>query len=183
MAAKDQIVCHVCGFKNAADAPRCTSCGARLEAVSAEYSTEEEAARRNQQTGFEVKWVVVAFAIYFVFQTIALAMLPRVIASYDPQGFPGLMISVAVWFVGGIVVGWISPGRTFIEPAVGALIAVVPTIAYLMWVTPGDPGERGFEPSILAYTIGGLLGTMISLFGAFIGEKIQGLTRGHRAKA
>ncbi len=173
MASKDLIVCHVCGFKNQEEATRCVSCGAKIEGVSSDYSAEEEAARRNQQTGFEIKWVAVAFGIYFVFQTIALAMLPRVIPTYDPQGFPGLMISVVVWFLGGIAVGRLSPGRTFIEPADGAAGAAPPTLAYLMWITPGAPGD-GFEPSIMAYTVGGLLGTMISLFGAFIGEKLQG---------
>lgn len=179
MASKDPIVCHVCGFKNQSDASRCVSCGARLEGVNVDYSAEEEAERRNQQHGFEVKWVIASFAIYFVCQAIALAVLPRVIPAYDPQGFAGLVISIVVWFFGGIIVGVVSPGRTFLEPAVGAFVAVVPTIAYLMWVTPGEPGE-GFEPSMLAYIITGLLGTMISLFGAFIGEKVQGLTRGHR---
>lgn len=182
MAAKDSIICHVCGFKNQPEAGRCVSCGARLEALSQDYSAEEEAARANQQTGFEVKWVAVAVIVFFTFQGIALGALPAVIASYDPfQGFWGIMISVCTWFLGGIAVGVISPGKTFLEPAVAAVIAVIPTVAYLMWRTPGEPGD-GFEPSMMAYIVGGLIGTMISLFGAFVGEKIQGLTRGH-AKA
>jgi hypothetical protein len=183
MASKDQIVCHVCGFKNQAEAAKCQSCGARLEGVSADYSSEEEAARQNQQSGFEIKWVVFACFVYFVFQAIALALLPAVIPSYDPfQSVWGIMISSITWFLGGIVVGLVSPGRTFLEPAVAAVIAVMPTIAYLMWRTPGDPGQ-GLDPSLLAYTVGGLMGVMISLFGAFLGEKIQGATRGHRVKA
>ncbi|MDQ3030979.1 MAG: zinc finger Ran-binding domain-containing protein [Myxococcota bacterium] len=181
MAVKDPIVCHVCGFKNGADAARCVSCGAKLEAVAADYSVEEEAARKNQQAGFEVKWVVAAFAIYFVFQAIALAVLPAIVPAYDPfQNVWGILISSLTWFIGGIVAGLVSPGRTFLEPAVAAVIAVIPTIAYLMWRTPGEPGD-GFDPSIMAYTVGGLIGVMVSLFGAFIGEKIQGATRGHRA--
>lgn len=182
MASKDPIVCHVCGFKNQPEAQRCQSCGARVEGVSVDYSPEEEAYRRNQQTGFEAKWVALAFCVYFLFQAIALAALPAVIPSYDPfQNVWGIMISSVTWFLGGIVVGFVSPGRTFLEPAVAATIAVVPTIAYLMWRTPGEPGD-GFDPSLLAYTVGGIMGVMISLFGAFLGEKIQGATRGH-AKA
>ncbi len=181
MAAKE-IVCHVCGFKNAPEAARCTSCGAKLEALSVDYSAEEEAARRHQQQGFEVKWVLVAMVVYFAFQGLALALLPAVLPTYDPfQGFWGIAISIVTWFVGGIAVGAISPGKTFVEPAVAAVIAVIPTVAYLMWRTPGDPGD-GFEPSMMAYVVGGLIGAMISLFGAFVGEKIQGSTRGH-AKA
>jgi hypothetical protein len=82
---------------------------------------------------------------------------------------------VAVWFVGGIAVGFISPGKTFLEPAVGALVAAIPTIVYLKWSTPD-----GFEPSLIAYLVGGAMGVMISLFGAFLGEQLQRITRGHK---
>ncbi len=179
MASKDQIVCHVCGFRNASDAARGVSCGAKLEAVSGDYSLEEEAARNHQQSGFAVKWLAVSCVIYFVFQSIALGLLPEVLPSYDPfQAIWGILISSFTWFLGGIVAGFVSPGRTFLEPAVAAVIALIPTVAYLMWRTPGEPGD-GFEPSMMAYAVGGLIGVMVSLFGAFIGEKLQSLTRGH----
>lgn len=182
-SSKDPIVCHVCGFKNQPEAQRCVSCGARIEGVATDYSAEEDAARRNQQTGFEVKWVVVACLIYFVFQGIAIGLLPMILPAYDPfQNVWGILISSVTWFLGGIVVGFVSPGRTFLEPAVASIIAVVPTIAYLMWRTPGEPGD-GFDPSLLAYIVGGLMGVMISLFGAFLGERVQGATRGHRSSA
>ncbi len=175
MASKDPVPCHVCGFKNEPRAERCVSCGARLEAVQVEYTAEEEAARANQQEGFSVLWVIIAFTVYLLLQGLIIGALPLVIASYDPQGVAGLGISVCVWFVGGIAVGFLSPGKTFLEPAVGALVAAVPTIAYLKWVTPD-----GFEPSLIAYIIGGAMGVMISLFGAFLGEQLQRVTRGHK---
>jgi hypothetical protein len=165
----DNVTCQVCGFSNQASAARCVSCGAKLEALGAGDYTEEEAlARRFEQESFEWKWTGISVGVYVVLQAIALVLLPLLISSFDPQGMAGLGISVGIWFVGGIVMGVISPGRTFLEPAVGAAIAALPTISYQMMVTPD-----GFEPSILAYVIGGLLGVMISLFGAFIGERIQ----------
>ena len=171
----------MCGSKNAPNMARCASCGAKIEALGpADYTDEEELARRHQQEGFEWKWAFVSFFIYILLQAAILGVLPRVLTAFDPQGLPGLGISVLVWFVGGIIVGLVSPGKTFVEPAVGALFAVVPTIAFLMLITPGAPGDpEGFDPSITAYLIGGLLGVMISLFGAFLGEKIQMSTRGH----
>lgn len=179
MGAANEIICPVCGSKNAPNAARCVSCGARLEALGGgDYTDEELAARKHQQEGFEWKWAVLAVIVYMFLQGIILGVLPRVISAFDPQGINGLFISVAVWFVGGILVGVISPGKTFLEPAVGALIAVVPTIAYLMWITP-----EGFEPSFLAYIVLGLLGAMISLLGAFIGEKIQMTMRGAPRRA
>ena len=95
-----------------------------------------------------------------------------VIEAYDPQGLPGLLISAGVWFVGGILVGWISPGKTFIEPAVGALIAVVPTLLWLNHIADV------YELSLLANITGGMIGVMVTLLGGFIGEKIQMSTRG-----
>jgi hypothetical protein len=178
---KDPIVCHVCGFKNEPNTERCVSCGARLEAVQVEYTAEEEAARANQQEGFSILWVIVAFVVYVTLQGLIIGVLPLVIPTYDPQGFAGLAISVAVWFVGGIAVGFISPGKTFLEPAVGALVAAIPTIAYLRWITPdGNPNMPAFELSLIAYVVGGAMGVMISLFGAFLGEQLQRITRGHK---
>jgi hypothetical protein len=169
MAAADEIMCPVCGVKNPASASRCNSCGARIEALSStDLTEEEERARAHQQDTFEWRWVFVALFIYLTLQGLILGALPLVISTYDPQGLPGLLISAGVWFLGGIVVGFVSPGKTFFEPTVGALIAVIPTILYLKWIADVH------ELSMLAYVVGGLLGVMITLFGAFVGEKIQG---------
>lgn len=175
--AASEIVCPMCGFKNPAEASRCASCGARVEALSSSDMTEEELhAKRHQQEGFEWKWVFVAFGIYMILQAIVLVAMPLVITMYDPQGAPGLLISAAVWFVGGILVGFVSPGKTFLEPAVGAMLAAVPTIGWLMHISEVQP------LSLLAAIIGGLLGVMITLFGAFLGEKLQMGTRGHATR-
>lgn len=171
--AASEITCPMCGFKNPSDGERCRSCGAKLEAMTVQYTAEEEAARRYQQENFEWRWAFSAFGVYMLLQAFILALLPRVISSFDPQGMSGLLISVAVWFAGGIVVGVISPGKTFVEPAVGALLAAFPTIAYLALVTPA-----GFQPPMLAYIVLALLGVMISLLGAFVGERVQMGTRG-----
>ncbi len=167
MAAPEEFVCTVCGARNPADLPRCRSCGAKLDKLERELSPEEEAARRYQQDTFEWKWVGVSFGIYFVLQAIFLAALPLVIPTYDPQGLPGLGISMGVWFVGGMIVGFVSPGKTFLEPAVGALLAMVPTILWLMHIADV------YQLSMLAYTVGGLIGVFVTLFGAFLGERLQ----------
>jgi hypothetical protein len=173
MVAKE-ITCPICGYKNRSEAERCRSCGAKVEAYTAEYTEEEIQKKRYQQESFEWKWAALAFGVYFTAQVIFLAFLPMVIPTYDPQGLPGLLMSIAIWFIGGIIVGVVSPGKTFVEPAVGALIAAVPTLGYLSIITPA-----GFQPTILAYIVGGMLGVMVALFGAFLGERIQMGTRGH----
>ncbi|MDW8246461.1 MAG: zinc finger Ran-binding domain-containing protein [Sandaracinaceae bacterium] len=173
MANAELLVCHVCGFQNQPGTKRCISCGARLEQIEVQYTATEAARKRNQQEGFSPIWVLVSMGIYLLLQAFFIALLPLVIPSYDPQGFPGLALSILIWFIGGIAVGFVSPGKTFLEPAAGALIAVVPTIVYLRSITPD-----GFEPSMVAYVVGGGMGVMISLFGAFVGESVQKRVRG-----
>jgi len=167
----------MCGFENQGGATRCVSCGAKIEAFGAgEYTEEEVLARRFEQEDFEWKWAGIACGVYVGFQAVILVLMPLIISSFDPQGLAGLGISVLIWFFGGMVMGFISPGKTFLEPAVGAAIAVVPTITYQRAITP-----EGFEPSMLAYIVAGILGIMISLFGAFIGERIQMASAGNTA--
>jgi len=172
--AAHEITCPMCGFKNPANAGRCRSCGAKVEEYSATYTAEEEHAKRYQQESFEWKWALTSCAVYLVVQALVLGVLPLVISSFDPIGFSGLTLSILVWFVGGAIVGLVSPGKTFVEPAVGAIIAVVPTVGFLAMITPS-----GFQPSLLTYIVGGVAGVMVALFGAFLGEKVQMMTRGH----
>ncbi|MCA9616817.1 MAG: zinc ribbon domain-containing protein [Sandaracinus sp.] len=166
--ASNEIVCTVCGAKNEPNAARCTSCGARIDPLdSREYSAEEAHQRRYQQDSFSWMWCGVSIAIFLVLQAVALGLLPMVISSYDPQGLPGLLISAGVWFVGGLVVARLSPGKTFLEPAVAAGVAVVPTLLYLNWIADV------YKLSLLANIVGGLIGVMVTLLGSFIGEKLQ----------
>jgi hypothetical protein len=165
----ETVTCSMCGFENPAAAKRCVSCGAKIEAFgAAEYTEEEALARRFEQENFVWKWAGIACGVYLSLQLVVLVILPLIIRTYDPQGLAGLGISVAIWFVGGIIMGMVSPGKTFLEPAVGAALASLPTIIYQRAITPD-----GFEPSMLAYIVAGLLGVMVSLFGAFLGERIQ----------
>ena len=165
-----QTTCPVCSFTNAPQHDRCQSCGARLELLEDLYSDEELASRRSpfQQDGFDWKWTAIACVVFLVLQAVILVGLPFILPMFDPQGLPGLMISAVVWFFGGIAVGYISPGKTFVEPAAGALIAVPPTIAYLVVITP-----QGFQPSLMAHIVFSLLGVMVALFGAYLGERFQ----------
>ena len=168
MAAAEEVTCPMCGFKNPADQERCRSCGAKVEVLSVSYSPEDAYARRYQQEDFEWKWALVAAVVLAGLQAVVLGVLPMLIYAFDPQGPPGLMLSVPVFFVGGIVLGLVSPGKTFIEPAVGAMIAAVPALVLVAVRTPD-----GFEPTALAYIVCAVMGVMMALFGAFLGEKLQ----------
>jgi hypothetical protein len=121
--------------------------------------------RQSQQTGFAWRWVVLSLGVFLLVQ-----MLPLLVLRID--GWAGIGVSVSVWFVGGLVVGFVSPGKTILEPAVAAFATSGPTMLYLYVVTP-----RGLGPSAMSYGIAGAVGTMLGLFGARLGETIQELTR------
>jgi len=163
----ENIICTVCGFRNPPTATRCSSCGAKLE-----VPLDEEIVAPAALEGFQWKWTMVSLGIFFALEAVLLLVLPLAIKTYDPQGMPAIMICVAIWFMGGLTMGFISPGRHFLEPAVAVAILVLPTIAYVAFVTP-----EGFDPSSTAYTVGGVLGVMSSMFGALMGERLKSLGR------
>ncbi len=168
MAAQEEITCPMCGFSNPATQQRCHSCGAKLEVLTASYSEEEQHARRYQQDDFAWKWALIAAAVITALQGLVVGVFPLMVAAFDPQGLSGLMLSVPIFFLGGIALGLLSPGKTFVEPAVGAMIAAIPTMVIISVRTP-----EGFEPTLLAYVVCAVMGVMTALFGAFVGERVQ----------
>jgi len=172
MASDQTIVCPMCGFKNPADEARCSSCGARVEALRVSYTDDQALKRRYQQDDFEWTWAALAAGVAGGLQALVLGLLPMLIYSFDPQGLSGLMLSVPIFFVAGVVLGAVSPGKTFVEPAAGSMLAAGPTLALVAMRTP-----EGFEPTVLAYIVCAVMGVMMALFGAFVGEKIQMLIR------
>ena len=171
--AAEQIECHVCGAENARGTERCQSCGARLSELAGELSEEELYARRHQPDEFELRWVFISFGLFLVAAALVLALLPLVLPMYDPQGFPGIVIAIVLWFVGAAAINYISPGKKFLEPPVGGLLAAIPTMTYLSSVADV------YQLSSGAYVLGTLMATMMALMGAFVGN----LLRGEGAKA
>lgn len=176
-AQKDLVVCHVCGFKNAPNAERCVSCGAKLEEISGEYTAEEEASRKKtgRRQGFAFHWAVIACVVYLAVLGVLLVALPAVVDAYDPQGLWALVISFAVFFLGGLLVGLLSPGKTLWEVGVGAAAAIGPTLLWLALTTPEAPDRLGggFQLSDSVYWISGPATLALALFGAFLGESFQ----------
>ncbi len=167
--AATEIVCPMCGAKNPPTAARCDSCGARIEALGEALSDEELQAREYQQQGFSWLWAMIAFGLYFVLQGGVLVVGKYALdgLGFDPQGASGLLLASIVFFCGGVIIGFVSPGKTFIEPAVAALIVMLPVIGWLIFI------DDVAQLSTSAYIIGGLIGVMISLIGAFVGERGQ----------
>ncbi len=166
--AVDTIECHVCGASNARGTERCQSCGARISELAAELTDEEAHARRHQPDDFELRWVFISFGLFLVASALALALLPLVIPRYDPQGFAGIVITIVLWFVGAAVINYVSPGKNFLEPPAGGLLAAIPTMIYLSSIADVYQLSNG------AYVLGVLMATMMALMGAFVGNLLRG---------
>ncbi|NNE18293.1 MAG: hypothetical protein HKN10_07430 [Myxococcales bacterium] len=162
--AAEEIECHVCGASNPKASERCRSCGARLSELASELSDEEVYARRHQPDEFEPRWVFISFGLFLVMAALAVALLPLIISAYDPQGFPGIVIIIILWFVGAGAINYLSPGKNFLEPPVAGFLAAIPTMIYLSSIADV------YQLSTGAYVLGVLMATMMALMGAFVGN-------------
>ncbi len=161
--------CPSCGYKkNPQGATRCASCGSTLEAVGkSSRSREEELERRYQQEGISIQWLGIALAVQAVLTAALVFGLPMVITALDFEGGNGMTVCIPVWFLGGLLVGMISPGRTFIEPVVASFVVAIPTTLVLV-----QNQTVRYMPTFL-YVIMAAIGVMFTLIGAYIGERIQ----------
>jgi len=166
--ASERIECHVCGAGNRRGIERCQACGARLSELASDLSKEELYARRHQPDEFELRWVAISFGVFLLLAAVALGLLPLIIPIYDPQGFPGIAITIVLWFIGAAAINYVSVGKNFIEPPVGGLLAAMPTMIYLASIADVYRLSDG------AYVLGALMATMMALMGAFVGNLLRG---------
>ncbi len=169
-AAKPQTVnCPSCGVKNSPvpSNGRCVSCGANMEALKPSATAERDRQRRYQQEGFSVLWCVIALVVQSVLTAALVIGLPMVVAALDFEGSNGMVMAIPVWFVGGMLLGMISPGKTFIEPVVASFLVAIPTVFYLVG------GQTVRTMPLFMYVIMALIGVLFTLIGSYIGERIQ----------
>jgi len=168
-AAKKKLICPSCGFSNTPPVAnnRCVSCGAKIEDLKRALTRQEELERRYQQEGFSLPWFGVSLAIMGV-MTAALVMgLPMVLPALDFEGSAGMLVAIPVWFLGGMLIGLVSPGRTFIEPMLAVFLVAIPT-AFLLYVNQTVKTMPAFM-----YILMSALGVLFTLIGSYIGERIQ----------
>ena len=162
------VTCPSCGFTNAPGSTRCVSCGAKIEQLGKlARSREEELERRYQQEGVSMTWMAIALAVQGVLTAALVFGLPMVITAIDFEGGNGMIVCIPVWFLGGLLVGMISPGRTFIEPVVASFLVAIPTTYLLV------KSETVRTMPTFLYIIMAGIGVMFTLIGAYLGERIQ----------
>ncbi|APR83547.1 Hypothetical protein A7982_08896 [Minicystis rosea] len=143
------------------------SCGASMEALKPVRNAESERARRYQQEGFSVTWMLIAILVQSVLTAALVVGLPMVVSALDFEGSNGMIVAIPVWFVGGMLLGMISPGKTFVEPVVASLLVAIPTVFYL-----AHSQTVRTMPTFM-YIILASIGVLFTLIGAYLGERIQ----------
>jgi hypothetical protein len=110
------------------------------------------------------KWVVVGVIVGFALNILFVFLLSTLFLVYLLKfAFIGFIISFVLT---GFVVGYKSPGITLKEPAVAGILAVILDWVFLKFFI-------SFTVPPMYLTIGLVMGFMISLFGAWLGEKYQ----------
>lgn len=117
------------------------------------------------QPPFSIKWTIIGAAIIIGINWMLVAALQGVIASAWAML---AVVAVGSFFVGGLIIGWASPGETLKEPAVAATLAIVFNLAMHI----GTGGSAGVVDVVVTIALGYGLG----LAGAKVGEKLQGDT-------
>ena len=164
-----KILCPSCGFSNTPPLAnnRCVSCGAKIEEAKRSLTQKEELERRYQQESFSVTWFMVSIAIMAVTTAAFVMGLPMVVPALDFEGSAGMLVSIPVWFFGGMLIGLVSPGRTFVEPMVAAFLVAIPTVLILY------SGQTVKTMPPFMYMLLSALGVLFTMIGAYLGERVQ----------
>ncbi len=167
--SKDHVVCPSCGFSNQLPLAknRCVSCGAVVEEAPPTSTHSRPPPGQMRQARFSPLWFLIAIGITTIMTAAIVMGLPMVARPLDFEGYAGMMVAVPVWFASGVLVGMISPGRTFMEPAIATLMVAVPT-AFLLFKF-----QTVKTMPFFVYLLMGALGVLFALVGAYVGERMQ----------
>jgi hypothetical protein len=163
-APAKSVLCSACGYKNAPSASRCVSCGATMDGAGPKSRAEVKA---RQQGGFDFLWCLISLVVLGVLTAALVIGLPMAVTALDFEGSNGMWVSIPVWFVGGLLIGMISPGRTFLEPVIAAVFVAIPTVLFLYF------GQTVRVMPSFMYVIMAGIGVMFTMVGSYLGERIQ----------
>jgi predicted RNA-binding Zn-ribbon protein involved in translation (DUF1610 family) len=158
--------CPSCGALSSAPGERCVSCGAKLDEAR-QPSRYEDPERGYHQDGFSATWCGISLVVVGILTAAVVIGLPMVAPVFDFEGSAGMLLSIPIWFVSGMLVGLISPGRTVLEPVVATFLVAMPT-AFLLFT-----GQTVKVMPAFMYVLMSALGVLFSLIGSYVGDRIQ----------
>lgn len=166
--SKQPRACPLCSaaVPLAFNGTHCPACGGRL-ADSHRPSRFEDLDRGYHQDGFSATWCGISIGVVSILTAAIVVGLPMVVPVFDFEGSAGMMLAIPVWFVSGMLVGLISPGRTVLEPVVATFLVAMPTA---FWLFSGQTVK--VMPAFMYVLLSGL-GVLFALIGSYVGERIQ----------
>jgi hypothetical protein len=122
---------------------------------------------------FSRRWMLFSLLIYITVEVVLGIWVGGVVAgrfisvslSFMLQG----LLNLVSYFVGGLIIGLISPGLRVYEPAAGAFLAVG-LMLLLSFFTP----YSFIQFSMTKMLIGGGIAFLLALAGARLGERLSG---------
>ena len=125
---------------------------------------------QNRQRGFSKKWMIVSMIIFITVELIlggfvGQLVLGKFLSMSLRFMLQGLLYLIS-FFIGGFIIGIISPGVRMMEPAVDAFLSV--SIMLLLSIfTP----YRFIHFSLPKMLMGGSIAFILALYGAHLGEQ------------
>jgi hypothetical protein len=127
----------------------------------------ERAKEARHQDQFSFLWLLVSLLVTAVLTAAVIVGLPLVARALDFEGSAGMLVAIPVWFASGMLVGLISPGRTFVEPACATALVAAPTVLFLV------QSETVKTMPVFMYLLFAALGVFIAWVGSVAGERVQ----------
>ncbi len=122
---------------------------------------------------FSKTWMFISFAVFIISEIVLGGLVGNVVIgrymSFHLHFMLQGLLNLISYFIGGFIIGLISPGIRIYEPAAGAFLSV----AVMLLLTIFTPYSF-FHFSLTKLIIGGLIAFFLALSGAKLGEKTAG---------
>ncbi len=138
-----------------------------METIKSARTTDLDRSRKHGQEGFSLTWWVGSILVQTVLTAAFVVGLPMAVGQLDFEGSYGMTVCIPIWFFGGLLVGMISPGKTFLEPMLATFLVAIPTVFYLAKT------QTVRTMPVFMYVILALIGLLFTLIGSYMGERIQ----------
>jgi hypothetical protein len=125
----------------------------------------------NQNQPFSLGWVLGSMVVFVIAQLLLAVVVGQIlIGGRIPYGLQQIvqgLLALVSYFVGGFIIGVISPKIRIIEPALGAFLSIF-LVVFVSFVMPNSYIHFDWQRLI----VGGIIAFALALYGATLGEKL-----------
>jgi peptidoglycan/LPS O-acetylase OafA/YrhL len=121
---------------------------------------------------FSWSWALISVVVFIAVELVAGGLIGPYLTGYKSQALEFTLqgvLHLGSFFLGGLLIGFLSPGIRILEPAVGAFISLAAMMA-MTFFTP----YTFIRFSGTKLLVGGAIAFVLALAGARAGEKLAG---------